>query len=125
MIRLEFVKGQGGVVNIINGNLMSVVREDIINIEDIDRVIVNTYEAIAINDALFAIEISGYVIIFDSTESMQPYFNQINLFDGEVMNPGINGIQKPVWDVASRNKIEGIQIHTYIDTDIEKDLIKE
>ena len=123
MIRIEFVKGLGGVVNIINGNLRSVDRDQIANIEDLDRVIVNTYEAIAINDSLFAIEITGYVILFDTAEHMQIYLDQIDLFDGEIMNPGINGLQKPDWDVASRNKTDGIQEHEYIDTDIEQQLI--
>ena len=123
MVRLEFVKGQGGVVNIVNGNLKDTDRTELLNIEDIDRVIVSTYEAIAINDALFAIEMSGYIVVFDSAESMQPYFDQIDLFDGEIMNPGVNGIKKPEWDVGSRDKTEGIQPHTYVDNDVEQDLI--
>jgi len=123
MVRIEFVKGEGGVVNIINGNLKSIDRDQIVNIEDLDRVIVNTYEAIAINDSLFAIEITGYVIVFESAETMQVYMNQIDLFDGQVMNPGINGIKRPDWDVASRNKTEGIESHTYVNTDIEQQLI--
>lgn len=123
MVRIEFVKGQGGVVNIINGNIKSVDRDQITNIEDLDRVIVNTYEAIAINDELSAIEMAGYVIFFDNADSLQTYLNQIDLFDGEIMNPGVNGIKKPDWDVASRNKTDGIQEHTYVNTDIEQDLI--
>jgi len=123
MVRLEFVKGQGGVANIINGNLRDTDREELLDIEDATRVIVNFYSAIAINDDLIAMEISGYIIVFESLEDMEPYLTQIDLLDGEIFNPGINGIKTPDWDVASRDKTEGIVEHTYEDTDIEKDLI--
>lgn len=123
MIRLEFVKGQGGVVNLVNGNLRSDDRDAMVNLEDVDRIIVNTTDAIAINNALIAMEISGYIVLFDALSSMQPYLDQIDLVDGELFNPGINGVKKPDWDVAGRDKTEGIQSHTYEDTDIEKDWI--
>lgn len=123
MLRLEFVKGQGGVANIINGNLRDTDRNSLLNIEDIDKVVVSFYSAIAINESVMAFEISGYIIVFDSLEAMQPYLTQIDIFDGEVFNPGVNGIQKPSWDVASRDKTEGIVSHTYENTDIEQELI--
>lgn len=123
MVRLEFIKGEAGVVNIVNGNLKDTDRDSLSTIEVLDRIIVSTYEALAINDSLNAIEMAGYIIVFDSPESMQPYFDQIDLFDGEVMNPGLNGVKKPAWDVAGRDKTEGIQSHTYTDTDVEQDLI--
>lgn len=123
MVRLEFIKGIGGVVNLVNGNLKSVDRDELLNIEDIDRIIVNSTDAIAINNGLNAMEMGGYIIVFNSVESMKPYLDQIDMLDGELFNPGINGVKKPDWDVASRNISEGIQPHTYINTDIEKDLI--
>lgn len=123
MVRLEFIKGQGGVANIINGNLRDTDRETLLNIEDIDRIVVGFYSAIAINEAVKAFEISGYIIVFETLDSMTPYLTQIDMLDGEVFNPGVNGVQKPDWDVASRNKTDGIQSHTYVDTNIEQDLI--
>jgi|SaaInlStandDraft_4_1057021.scaffolds.fasta_scaffold14509_3 hypothetical protein len=124
MVRLEFIKGQGGVVNIINGNLRDTDRSALTNIEDIDKVIVNSTDAIAINNELNACEMGGYIIVFASIVKMQPYLDQIDLVDGELFNPGVNGVQKPDWDVASRNKTVGIQAHSYIDTNIEKELIE-
>jgi hypothetical protein len=123
MVRIEFIKGQGGVANIINGNLRDVDRNALLDIEAIDRVIVAFHMAIAINEALKAFEISGYIIVFDSLEAMKPYLDQINMLDGEVFNPGINGVKKPSWDVASRDKTEGIVSHSYENTDIEQTLI--
>jgi len=123
MVRLEFVKGQGGVANIVNGNLRDTDRETLLNIEDIDKVVVSFYAAIAINEALKAIEISGYIIVFDTLSALAPYLEQIDMIDGEVFNPGVNGIKTPDWDSGSRDKTEGIQSHTYVDTNIEKDLI--
>lgn len=123
MIRIEFAKGKGGVLNLINGKLRDTDRNTLSNIEDIDRVIVDSYDAIAINDTLKAIEISGYIVVFDSLENMNTYLDQIFLIDGEIFNPGINGIKRPDWDVGSRNKYEGIQPHSYINTDIEKELL--
>ena len=123
MLRLEFIKGQGGVVNLVNGNLRDTDRDTLLNIEDIDRVVVSFYSAIAINESLKAFEISGYIVVFDSLESMNPYLEQIDLLDGEIFNPGVNGIQKPSWDVASRDKTEGIVSHTYENTDVEQELI--
>jgi len=125
MVRLQFVKDQGGVVNIVNGNLRDTDRNALLNIEEIDSVVVSFYVAVAINEELKAFEISGYIIVFDSLDSMSPYLEQIDLLDGEVFNPGVNGVKKPDWDVASRDKTVGIQPHTYIDTDIEQTLINE
>lgn len=122
MVRIEFIKGQGGVVNLVNGNLKSVDRDNLLNIEDIDRIIVNSTEAIAFNNDLKAMEISGYLVIFDTIESMEPYLAQMDMFDGEIFNPGVDGVQKPKWDSASRDKTEGIVPHTYVSTDIEKEL---
>jgi len=123
MIRIEFIKHQGGVVNIVNGNLKDTDRNTLLNIEAIDRVIVDSSDAIAINNALNAIEIAGYIIVFDSLSSMQIYLDQIDLMDGETFNPGVEGIRKPTWDVASRDKRDGIQPHTYTYTDIERQMI--
>ena len=123
MVRLEFIKGEGGVTNIVNGNLRDTDRNSLLNIEDADRIIVSFYSAIAINVSLIAIEISGYVVVFDTLENMQIYLDQIDLLDGETFNPGINGLMRPSWDVASRDKTEGVQSHTYLNTDIEQDLI--
>jgi len=125
MVRLQFIKDQGGVTNIVNGNLRDTDRNALENIEEIDSVIVNFYTAIAINEELKAIEIAGYIIVFDSLDSIKPYLNQIDLLDGEVFNPGVNGVKTPTWDVASRDKTLGIQPHTYTDTDIEQTLINE
>jgi len=125
MVRLQFIKNQGGVVNIVNGNLRDTDRDALANIEEIDSVIVSFYYALAINEELKAFEISGYIIVFDSLDSMKPYLDQIDLLDGEVFNPGVNGVKKPDWDVASRDKTVGIQPHTYTDTDIEQTLINE
>jgi len=125
MVRIEFVKGEGGVVNIINGNLRDTDRDDIENIELVDRLRINamSFSPIGFNDELKAMEIGGHIIIFDELESMTPYLEQIDIFDGQIFNPGINGVQKPDWDVAGRDKTEGIQSHTYVDTDVEKDAI--
>ena len=123
MVRIEFIKGLGGVVNIINGNLKDTDRAELLNIEDLNRVIVNFYGAIGINDEVKAIEISGYIVVFDSLDSMQPYLEQIDILDGELFNPGVDGVQKPDWDTGGRDKTEGIVSHTYVDEDIEKDLI--
>jgi hypothetical protein len=125
MVRLEFIKGQGGVVNIINGNLRDTVRGEILDIEDAERVIVSMYSAIAINETIKAFEISGYVIVFDTVDNLNRYLKQIDMLDGELFNPGVNGIKKPDWDVAGRDKTEGIVSHTYENTDIEKDLINK
>lgn len=54
MLRLEFVKGVGGVVNLINGSLKEIDRNEIANIENIDRIIVDFREAIAINESLLS-----------------------------------------------------------------------
>jgi hypothetical protein len=124
MVRLEFIKGHGGVESIINGNLRDTVRGEVQDIEDADRVIVSMYSAIGINQSIKAFEISGYVIVFDTLDSMNTYLAQIDLLDGELFNPGVNGIKKPDWDTASRDKTEGIQSHTYVDTDVEQDLIE-
>lgn len=125
MIRIEFVKGQGGIVNIVNGNIRDVDRATLLDVEDVDRVRINAlnFSPIGFNDSLKAIQIAGYIIVFDALSSMEPYLQQIDMFDGQIFNPGINGIKKPDWDVAGRDKTEGIQKHTYVDTDIEKDLI--
>ena len=125
MVRIEFVKGRGGIVNIVNGNLRDTDRNALTNIEDVDSVRINArnFSPIGFNNELKAMAIGGYIIVFDDLTSMQPYLDQIDLFDGQIFNPGIDGVQKPDWDVASRDKTEGIQQHTYIDTDIEKDLI--
>lgn len=125
MVRIEFVKGQGGIVNIVNGNLRDTDRNELTNIEDVDSVRINArnFSPIGFNNDLKAMAIGGYIIVFDELSSMQPYLDQIDIFDGQIFNPGIDGVQKPDWDVAGRDKTEGIQSHTYIDTDIEKDLI--
>ena len=125
MVRIEFVKGFGGIVNIVNGNLRDTDRAELTNIEDVDSVRINArnFSPIGFNNELKAMAIGGYIIVFDELASMQPYLDQIDIFDGQIFNPGIDGVQKPDWDVASRDKTEGIQSHTYIDTDIEKDLI--
>ena len=123
MVRLEFLKNSGGVVNLINGNLKSVDRDNLAGIEGVDRIIVNSTDAIAINNSLKAMEISGYIVVFDTIENMDVYLTQIDLLDGQMINPGVDGVQKPDWDVASRDKTEGIVPHTYEDTDIEQDLI--
>lgn len=124
MVRVEFLKGKGGVINIINGNLRDTDRNALLNIEDIDRVIVNIYNALAINYNLKALEVAGYVIVFETLEAMEPYLNQMDLLDGEIFNPGINGIKKPSWDISDVKLENGIIPHTYVNTDIEKDLIK-
>jgi hypothetical protein len=123
MVRMEFVKGQGGVVNIINGKLRDTVRGEVTDIEDAERVIVSMYSAIAINSAIPAFEISSYVIVFDTIDSMNIYLEQIDMLDGESFNPGVTGLRKPDWDTGGRDKTEGIQSHTYVDTDVEQDLI--
>ena len=125
MVRIEFVKGLGGIVNIVNGNLRDTDRNELTNIEDVDSVRINArnFSPIGFNNELKAMAIGGYIIVFDSLASMQPYLEQIDLFDGQIFNPGVDGVQKPDWDVASRDKTEGIQPHTYVDTDIEKELI--
>ncbi len=125
MLRIEFVKGQGGVVNIVNGGLRTVDRDAIENVELVDRLRINArnFSPIGFNNELKAMEIGGHIIIFDEIASMKPYLDQIDMIDGQVFNPGINGVQTPDWDVASRDKVEGIQSHTYVDTDIEKELI--
>jgi len=125
MIKIEFVKGLGGVVNILNGNLRTIDRDNITDVEDVDRVQINAsnFSPLGFNDSLNALQISGYIIIFVDNDAMLPYLNQIDLFDGQTFNPGVDGIQKPSWDSAGSNKTDGIQHHTYIDTDIEKDLI--
>ncbi len=124
MIRLEFIKGVGGVVNLINGVLKEIDRTEIQNIEDIDRVIVDFHEAMAINETLKALEIAGYIVIFDTMESLQLYIDQVALIDGEVFNPGRDGIRKPVWD-SGDVKLTPAKVvpHTYTYTDVEKNLI--
>lgn len=123
MVRLEFIKGQGGVTNIINGQLRDTVRGEVQDIEDAERVIVSMYSAIAINSSIPAFEISSYVIVFDNVDSMNVYLNQIDMLDGESFNPGVTGLRKPDWDIGGRDKTEGIQSHTYTDIDIEKEFI--
>ena len=127
MVRIEFVKGQGGVKNIVNGNLRTVDRDDLDNVELVDRLRINalSFSPISFNDELKAMEIGGHIIVFEELVDMKPYLDQIDMFDGEIFNPGINGTKTPDWDVASRDKTEGIQSHTYEDTDIEKDLIND
>jgi len=125
MVRIEFEKGKAGISNIINGNLRTVDRDALEDIEDVNLVRINalSFSPIGINYELKAIEIAGYIIVFEEIENMTPYLEQIDMFDGEVFNPGTNGLKTPTWDVASRDKTEGIQSHAYTDTDIEKDLI--
>lgn len=125
MLRIEFEKGKGGVVNIVNGNLRDIDRTNILNIEDVDKVRINPFDfsPIGFNYELNAMQIAGYIIIFDSQASWEPYLKQLDMVDGEIFNPGINGIQYPAWDI-NRNPNEGIVSHTYTNTDIEKDLIK-
>lgn len=125
MIRIEFEKGKGGIVNIINGSLRDIDRREILNIEDVDKVVINgsDFSPIGFNYELNALQVAGYIIIFDSIVSWEPYLKQIDIIDGEIFNPGITGIQYPSWDV-NRNTIEGIVAHTYTNTDIEKDLLK-
>ena len=125
MIRIEFEKGKGGIVNIINGSLKDIDRSEILNIEDVDKVVINgsDFSPIGFNYELNALQVAGYIIIFDSIVSWEPYLKQIDIIDGEIFNPGITGIQYPSWDV-NRNTIEGIVAHTYTNTDIEKDLLK-
>lgn len=125
MVRIEFVKGQGGVVNIINGGLRTVDRDAIDNVELVDKLRINamSFSPIGFNDELKAMEIGGHIIIFDELASMQPYLDQIDMFDGQIFNPGVNGVLKPDWDTGGRDKTEGIQEHTYVNEDIEKDLI--
>ena len=124
MVRIEFIKGIGGVTNILNGSIRDVDRSNIDTIEDVDKVRINAlnFSPIGFNDSLKAMQIAGYIIVFDALTSMQQYLDQIDAFDGQIFNPGINGVQAPDWDVAKRDKTEGIQHHTYVDTDIEKDL---
>lgn len=125
MLRLEFVKGVGGVVNLINGSLKEIDRNEIANVEDIDRVIVDFREAIAINESLLAMEMAGYIIIFQSRGHMQVYLDQVSLLDGEVFNPGRDGIRKPVWDSGDvKLKPSSIVPHIYIQRDVEKELIQ-
>jgi hypothetical protein len=125
MIRLEFIKGVGGVVNLVNGTLKEIDRAELQNIEDIDAVIVDFHEALAINKTLKALEIAGYIVIFDTLESLQLYIDQVALIDGEVFNPGRDGIRKPVWD-SGDVKLTPSKIvpHTYIRRDVEKELIE-
>ena len=123
MIRIEFVKGVGGVVNLINGKLRDTDRTELINLEDVDRVIVDSYTAMAINTPLKALEISGYVVVFDTMDSMQVYLDQMFMMDGEIFNPGVNGLKKPAWDITGDNLMNGIVPHTYVGTDIEQELI--
>lgn len=123
MVRIEFVKGIGGVTNLINGRLRDTLKNTIQNIDNIDKVIVDSYDAMAINETLNVLEISGYIVFFESKQHMQVYLDQIFLLDGEIFNPGVNGIKKPAWDIGDKNKTQGIQPHTYVNTDIEKQLI--
>lgn len=125
MVRIEFEKGKGGVLNIINGTIRDVDRAELLNIEDVDVVSINVwnFSPIGFNKALNSIEIGGYIIVFDSNESWKPYMKQIDMFDGQIFNPGTQGIQYPTWDIT-RNKTEGIVAHTYTNTDIEKELLK-
>jgi hypothetical protein len=127
MVRIEFKKGVGGVTNIINGNLRTVDRDALTDIEDVDLVRINalSFSPIGINYEVIALEIAGYIIVFDEVDNMNIYLKQIDLFDGEIFNPGIDGLKTPDWDVANRDKYEGIQSHTYNDTDIEQDLIND
>lgn len=125
MIRLEFIKGVGGVVNLINGTLKEIDRAEIANIEDIDRVIVDFREALAINETLKALEIAGYIVIFDSMASLQLYIDQVNLFDGDVFNPGRDGLRIPNWDTGDSSYTRNMILpHTYTDRDVEKELIQ-
>ena len=123
MIRIEFVKDVGGITHILNGTLRDTDRNNLDNIENVDKVRINAlhFSPIGFNYDLKAIELAGYVIIFDSLDSMQPYLDQIDIFDGQIFNPGINGIQYPSWDVGHDDKYSGIQPHTYVDTDVEND----
>lgn len=124
MIRIEFEKGKGGIVNIINGSLRDIDRREILNIEDVDKVVINgsDFSPIGFNYELNALQVAGYIIIFDNITNWVPYLKQIDIIDGEIFNPGITGIQYPSWDV-NRNKTEGIVAHTYTNTDIEKELL--
>jgi len=126
MIRLEFKKGEGGIKNIINGNLRTVDRDALDDIEDVDLVRINalSFSPIGINYDLKAMEVAGYIIVFEELENMEPYLEQIDKFDGEIFNPGIEGIRYPDWDVARDKLQDGIVPHTYTDTDIEKELLE-
>lgn len=125
MIRLTFEKGKGGVLNIINGSIRDIDRTELLNIEDVDRVDINFWSSspVGFNYALNSIQIAGYIIVFDDHTSWKPYTDQIDMFDGQLFNPGVEGIRYPTWDI-NRNINEGIMPHTYVNTDIEKDLIK-
>lgn len=125
MLRIEFEKGLGGVVNIINGNIRDVDRNEILNIEDVTRVIISlhAFSPLGFNESLNALQISGYIVVFDSMGSMKPYLDQIDLFDGEIVNPGTYGSLKyPIWDI-DRDKTDNIVKHTYNPTDIEKEIL--
>jgi len=125
MVRIEFEVGIAGITKIINGNLKEIDRDAIDDIESLDRLRINAlgFSPIGFNDELKVLEIAGHVIFFEELEMMEPYLKQIDMFDGEVFNPGKNGIKTPTWDSATRDKIEGIVSHQYEDTDVEKDLI--
>ena len=127
MVRLEFVKGEGGVKNIINGNIREIDRNDIDNIEDIDKVLINAlhFSPIGFNFDLKAIQIAGYIIVFNELSDMEPYLQQIDVFDGEIFNPGVDGVKYPEWDVGHEDPYKNIVAHTYTNTDIEKDLIDD
>jgi hypothetical protein len=45
MIRLTFEKGNGGVLNIINGSIRDIDRTELLNIEDVDRVDINFWSS--------------------------------------------------------------------------------
>ena len=127
MVRLEFIKGIGGVVNIINGNIRDLDRNSLTAIEDVTRVLIGVpnFNAVAFHDELKAMQISGYIIIFDEIASMKPYLDQIDLFDGEIFNPSVQGVRYPSWDVGQSNKHNGIVPHSYTLTDIEKEMIQK
>lgn len=125
MIRIEFEKNKGGVTNIINGSLTEVNANNKDIDGNVDKMRINawSFSPIGFNYDLKALQIAGFVIIFNELTDMDAYLKQIDMFDGEIFNPGVTGTKTPDWDVASRDKTEGIVPHTYVDTDVEQDAI--
>lgn len=126
MARIEFIKGQGGVLNIVNGNIRDTDRQELLNIEDVNRVVINPYNfsPLGFNDELHAMEVAGYIIVFDSNVSMRVYEDQLDMFDGQKFNPGINGKQYPVWDSLHNQHTREIVTHQYENTDVERSLLE-
>ena len=97
---------------------------------DYDGTSVTTFNWSVTDDSTCAFDYDGFRIIvgatgvqvkFDSAEALEPYYNQYHMYISGAFNPVTDGYKvDPHYDHIPTG---GIQPHSYVNTDVEKDLI--